>query len=158
MDPSLGPREGTIAWRAETRGLLRLPVRVERPRDVLNPNVLSMRGVPGRRILSNAIPANGLCAPTSDRSEHAECNAPPTWGPPAASLLDFARFDLPPNAFLRAFSRVSYLLRQCCLSRREQRRGFCRTTTFSAATIFHRGCTYRSCPYFASKLEPHEAL
>jgi hypothetical protein len=84
---------------------------------------------------------------------------PSDLNPAAASLLDFARFDLPPNAFLRAFSRVSYLLRQCCLSRREQRRGFCRTTTFSAATIFHRGCTYPiAFPIFASKLETHEAL
>jgi hypothetical protein len=35
---------------------LRLPVRVERPRDVFNPSVLGVRLVPGRRILSNAIP------------------------------------------------------------------------------------------------------
>ena len=31
---------------------------------------------PGRRILLNATPANGLSAPTSDRPENAECNAP----------------------------------------------------------------------------------
>jgi hypothetical protein len=79
MDPSLDrERELSRGW-AETRGLLRLPVRVEPPRDVFNPSVLSVRLVPGRRILSNAIPANGLCAPTSDRSEDAECNAPPFW-------------------------------------------------------------------------------
>jgi hypothetical protein len=66
-----------MANRAETRGLLRLPVRAERPGDVFNPSVLSVRWVPGRRILSNAIPANGLSAPTFDRSEDAECNAPP---------------------------------------------------------------------------------
>jgi hypothetical protein len=79
MDPSLDrEKELSRGW-AETRGLLRLPVRVEPPRDVFNPSVLSVRLVPGRRILSNAIPANGLCAPTSDRSEDAECNAPPFW-------------------------------------------------------------------------------
>jgi hypothetical protein len=32
---------------AETRGLLRLPVRVERPRDVFNPKVLRVRLIPG---------------------------------------------------------------------------------------------------------------
>jgi hypothetical protein len=51
----------------------------ERPRDVFNPSVLNVRLVPGRRILSNAIPADGLSAPTSDRSEDAQCNAPPFW-------------------------------------------------------------------------------
>jgi hypothetical protein len=62
-----------------TRGLLRLPVRVEQPRDVFNLSVLSVRLVPGRRILPNAIPGNGLSAPASDRSEDAECDAPPFW-------------------------------------------------------------------------------
>jgi hypothetical protein len=33
---------------AKTRGLLRLPMRVERPRDVFKPSVLSMLWVPGR--------------------------------------------------------------------------------------------------------------
>jgi hypothetical protein len=50
-------------------------------------SVLSVRWVPGRRILSNAIPANGLSAPTSDRSEEAECNAPPLWVLRAHGLL-----------------------------------------------------------------------
>jgi hypothetical protein len=64
----------------------RLPLRVERPKDVFNPSVLNMRLVQGAsraggfaeedRILANVIPANGLSAPTSDRSEEAECNAP----------------------------------------------------------------------------------
>jgi hypothetical protein len=71
--------KGHIATPAETRERLRLPVRVEQPRDVLNPTVLSVRLVPGRRILSNAIPANGLSAPTANRPEYAECNAPPNW-------------------------------------------------------------------------------
>jgi hypothetical protein len=52
----LGSRTGIVARRAETRGLLRLPVRVERPRDVFNPSALNVRWVPGRRILSNATP------------------------------------------------------------------------------------------------------
>jgi hypothetical protein len=77
MVPSLDRKGELLEGGPETRGLLRLPVRVERPRDVFNPSVLSVRLVPGRRILSNAIPANGLSAPTSDRSEDAECNAPP---------------------------------------------------------------------------------
>ena len=42
-----GPRKGTIARQAETRGLLRLPLRVERTRDVFNPSVLSCAGSPG---------------------------------------------------------------------------------------------------------------
>ena len=78
-------------WQTQNRGLLRLPVRPERPRDVFNPSVLSVRWVPGRRILSNAIPANGLSAPTSDRSEDAECNVAPNGvlvgAPPAATSL-----------------------------------------------------------------------
>ena len=52
-----------------------------------NPSVLSERLVPGRRILWNTIPANGLFAPTSDRSEDAECNAPPSWVLAARQLL-----------------------------------------------------------------------
>jgi hypothetical protein len=75
---SLDRGKGIIARRTETRGLLRLPVRVERPRDVFSPSVLSIRWIPGRRILLNAIPAKGLSASTSDRPEEAECNAPPT--------------------------------------------------------------------------------
>jgi hypothetical protein len=63
--------------RAETRVLLRLPVRVERPRDFFTSSVLNVRWVPGRRILLNATPANSLSAPTPNRPEHAECNAPP---------------------------------------------------------------------------------
>jgi hypothetical protein len=87
MDPSLDREKEVIASWAETRGLLRFPMRVERPRDVFNPSVLSVRLVPGRlsrrRLcgggspLTEPIPANGLSAPTSDRSEDAECNAPP---------------------------------------------------------------------------------
>jgi hypothetical protein len=69
------------------RGLLRLPLRVKRTRDVFNPSVLSGAGSPGRRILSNAIPANGLSASTSDRSAHAECNAPPRRVPVARHPL-----------------------------------------------------------------------
>ena len=61
--PSLGPRTGTIARQAQTRGLPRLPLRVERPKDAFNPSVLNVRWVPERRILSNATPANGpVCA------------------------------------------------------------------------------------------------
>src|SRR6201993_1594395 len=45
--PSLGPRTGTIARQAQTRGLPRLPLRVERPKDVFNPSVLNMRLVQG---------------------------------------------------------------------------------------------------------------
>ena len=63
--------------RSKTRGLPRLPVRVEPPRGVFNPTVLNGVGAPGRRILSNATPVNGLSAPTRDRPEDAECNAPP---------------------------------------------------------------------------------
>jgi hypothetical protein len=99
--PSLGPRTGTIARQAQTRGLPRLPLRVERPKDVFNPSVLNVRLVQGAsraggfaeedRILSNAMPANGLSASTSDRSEAAECNAPPSWvvvaRQPTATLL-----------------------------------------------------------------------
>jgi hypothetical protein len=76
MVPSLDREEEVSRGGAETRGLLRLPVRVERPKDVFNPSVLSVRWVPGRRILSNATPANSLFAPTCDRPENAECNAP----------------------------------------------------------------------------------
>ena len=69
-----------IARWAETGGLLRVPERVELPRDVFNPSVLSVRLVPrGRRILSNAIPVNGLSASISDRSEDAACKALPFW-------------------------------------------------------------------------------
>jgi hypothetical protein len=71
----------------QTRGLPRLPGCVERPRDVFNPNVSSVRCVPGRRVLLNATPANGLFAPTSDRSEDVECNAPPSWALVARHLL-----------------------------------------------------------------------
>jgi hypothetical protein len=73
----LGLRTGIIVMRAETRVLLRLPVRVERPRDFFTSNVLNVRWVPGRRILLNATPANSLSAPIPNRPEHAECNAPP---------------------------------------------------------------------------------
>jgi hypothetical protein len=45
--PSLGPRTGTIARQAQTRGLPRLPLRVERPKDVFNPSVLNVRLVQG---------------------------------------------------------------------------------------------------------------
>src|ERR1700740_1713222 len=45
--PSLGPRTGTIARQAQTRGLPRLPLRVERPKDVFNPSVLNVRLVLG---------------------------------------------------------------------------------------------------------------
>ena len=95
--PSLGPRTGTIARQAQTCGLPRLPLRVERPKDVFNPSVLNVRLVQGAsraggfaeedRILSNVIPANGLSASTSDRSEEAECNAPPIWVVVARHLL-----------------------------------------------------------------------
>ena len=77
MDPSLNREEELLRGgpkRVDCCGSL---VRVERPRDGFNRSVLSARLVPGRRILSNATPANGLSAPTSDRSEDAECNAPP---------------------------------------------------------------------------------
>jgi hypothetical protein len=43
-------------------------MRVERPRDVFNLSLLKRALGPGRRILLNAIPANGLFAPTSDTS------------------------------------------------------------------------------------------
>jgi hypothetical protein len=58
-----------MARPAEARGLLRLLVRVERPRDVFNPSVLSARLVPGRRILLNATPADGQSAPTCETRE-----------------------------------------------------------------------------------------
>jgi hypothetical protein len=90
MVPSLDREEEVLRGGAETRGLLRLPVRVERPGDVFTPSVLSVRWVPGRRILSNATPANSLFAPTCDRPENAECNAPPLCrgsAPPAATSL-----------------------------------------------------------------------
>jgi hypothetical protein len=45
--PSLRPRTGTIARQAQTRGLPRLPLRVERPKDVFNRNVLNVRLVQG---------------------------------------------------------------------------------------------------------------
>jgi hypothetical protein len=45
--PSLGPRTGTIARQAQTRGLPRLPLRVERPKDVFNPSGLNVRLVQG---------------------------------------------------------------------------------------------------------------
>jgi hypothetical protein len=41
------PRTGTIARQAKTRGLPRLPLRVERPKDVFNPRVLNVRLVQG---------------------------------------------------------------------------------------------------------------
>jgi hypothetical protein len=87
MVPSLDREKEVIASWAETRGLLRLPVRVELPRNVFYPSVLSVRCVPGRRISSNAIPAKGLFAPRSDRAEDAECNAPPSWVLVARPLL-----------------------------------------------------------------------
>ena len=43
------------------------------------PQRLNVRSTPGRRILLNATPANGLSAPTSDRPENAECDAPYSW-------------------------------------------------------------------------------
>ena len=65
--PSLRPRTGTIARQAQTRGLPRLPLRVERPKDVFNPSVLNVRLVQGAsraggfaeedRILSNVMPS-----------------------------------------------------------------------------------------------------
>jgi hypothetical protein len=76
-----------MARPAEARGLLRLPVRVERPRDVFNPSVLSARLLPGRRILLNATPADGQSAPICDRPEYAECNAPPNWAVITRHLL-----------------------------------------------------------------------
>jgi hypothetical protein len=51
----LGSRTGIVARRAETRGLLRLPVRVERPRDVFNPSALNVRWVPGRPVAPQAL-------------------------------------------------------------------------------------------------------
>ena len=66
--------------RTKIRELLRLPVRVERPRRRFQPQrVERVLGSLGRRVLSNATPAKGLSAPTSDKPENAECNAPPTW-------------------------------------------------------------------------------
>ena len=76
-----------MTW-AETCGLPRLPLRIQRLRDVFNPSVLSVRYLPGRRISSNAIPANGLFASTSDRPEDAECNAPPAWALVARQLME----------------------------------------------------------------------
>jgi hypothetical protein len=91
MVPSLEREKGIIARWAETRGLLRLPVRAKRSRDVFNSSVLSVRLVPGRRILSNAIPANGLFAPTSDRAEEGGMQRPSVPGsacaPTAATSL-----------------------------------------------------------------------
>ena len=74
--PVLGPKKRSIVRRTQMRGLLRLPVRVGRPGDVFNLDGLNVRRAPGRRILLNAIPKNGLCAPTRDTPENAECNAP----------------------------------------------------------------------------------
>jgi hypothetical protein len=45
--PSLGPRTGTIARQAQTCGLPRLPLRLERSKDVFNPRVLNVRLVQG---------------------------------------------------------------------------------------------------------------
>jgi hypothetical protein len=56
MVPSLEREKELSIRRAETRGWLRLPGRVERPRDVFNPSVLNVRWVPGRRILLNVTP------------------------------------------------------------------------------------------------------
>jgi hypothetical protein len=90
--PSLGPRTGTIARQAQTCGLPRLPLPVERPKDVFNPSVLNVRLVQGVASYLTSCPANGLSASTSDRSEEAECNAPPIWvvvarQPTATSLI-----------------------------------------------------------------------
>jgi hypothetical protein len=47
MVPSLEREKDLLRGGPKTRGLLRLPVRVERPRDVFNPSLLSVRWVPG---------------------------------------------------------------------------------------------------------------
>jgi hypothetical protein len=73
-----GPRKGTIcetgrnAWTAaapSARGTDSRRFQLQR---------VELRWVPGHRILSNDIPANGVSASTSDRSAHAECDAPPS--------------------------------------------------------------------------------
>jgi hypothetical protein len=76
-----------LVWRLIRCDALGLPVRVERPREVFNPSVLSVRWVPGRRISSNAIPANGLFAPTSDRCEDRGMQRPSELGPGARQLV-----------------------------------------------------------------------
>jgi hypothetical protein len=43
----LDREQETIAGQAQTRGLPRLPLRVERPKDVFNPSVLNVRLVQG---------------------------------------------------------------------------------------------------------------
>jgi hypothetical protein len=55
MVPSLDREKEVIASWAETRGLLRLPVRVELPRNVFYPSVLSVRCVPGRPVAPQAL-------------------------------------------------------------------------------------------------------
>src|ERR1700741_2973639 len=90
--PSLGPRTGTIARQAQTRGLPRLPLRVERPKDVFTPSVLNVRLVQCVASYLTSSQQNGLSVSTSDRSQEAECNAPPIWvvvarQPNATSLI-----------------------------------------------------------------------
>ena len=53
-------------------------MRVERPRDVFNPSVLKVRWVPGVASYRTPYQQIGLSAPTSDRPEIVERNAPPT--------------------------------------------------------------------------------
>jgi hypothetical protein len=111
---------------------LRLPVLVERPRDVFNLSVLSVRWVPGRRILLNATPANGLSAPTSGRAEHAECNAPPIWVVIACYLLprplksstDYAYCDYSYAPFLCFLRLIRFQVRRVRLARTENQAQF----------------------------------
>ena len=63
--------------RTKTRGLLRPPGRVERYGNAFNPSVLNVRRAQGRRVLPSATATDGLSAPTRDKPEDAECNAPP---------------------------------------------------------------------------------
>jgi hypothetical protein len=93
-------RRNPNAWTAcpEDFRWLRLPWRVEPPKDVFNPSVLNLCGSPGRRILSNAAPANGLSASTCCRPGHAECNAPPQGALRAHGLL-LRHLSFAPPAF-----------------------------------------------------------
>jgi hypothetical protein len=85
--PSLGPRTGTIARQAQTRGLPRLPLRVERPKDVFNRNVLNVRLVQGVASYLTSYQQTVCLRRHPIDSEEAECNAPPIWVVVARHLL-----------------------------------------------------------------------
>jgi hypothetical protein len=78
-------------------------------------------------------------------------------GPAAVYLLDFARLICLPMLFFGRF-RESLIFCASVAASENSDAVFVVRPLFLLRRSFIGGCTYRSCPYFASKLEPHKAF